>query len=248
MTSPLYFVGMPDWRSALLAVLFALPWLTALAWGRLRCGWLWAAVAAGAVLFPLSIAWLQVPLQQALSALWVTLLGLEGIRRYLLLVSLPSLVVASAVQEGAKLVVAILALRLARARGDGQAGLAFGGAGGAGYGGFEAFWTLNAIFAAGWSWATVQLGGPAALLGFAERLYAVPFHVGSAALAAYGYATGRTWRYLLLAVGLHTLLNYGIALAQAGLLGTLAIEVWGALVAVATISAALWLRYRERTA
>ncbi len=243
---PLYFVGAPDWRSALLAALFALPWLALLGRGWLRRGWLWTAAVAAAVLFPVSIAWVQVPIQQALGRLWLRWLSEDAIRRYLLLVGLPSIVVASLVQEGAKLLVAIGGLRLLGEGRKPATGLALGAAAGAGYGGMEAFWVFNQIFVAGFSWATVQLGGLGALLGFAERLYAVPFHIGSAALAGYGLASGRPWRFLLAAIALHTAVNYAVLALQAGLIGAITMEAWGALVGAATIASALWLGNAQR--
>ena len=238
---PSYFVGSPDWRSALLAAVFALPWLVFLGRGWLRRGWLWAAVAAAAILFPFSIAWVQVPLQQAVGALWARVLSAPPGVPLLYLVALPGLLVASLVQEAAKLAVAAATLRALGNTRRPRAGLALGAAAGAGYGAFEAFWTFNRIFAAGWSWATVELAGPVALFGFLERLFAVPFHAASAALSGYGLATRRPWRFFLLAVGLHTALNYSVVLLQTRVLSAVGAEVWGALVAALTIGAAIGL-------
>jgi hypothetical protein len=241
------FVGVPDWRSAVLAVAFGLPWLLLLARGRTRSPWLWGAVALAAALFPFSIAWVQVPLQNALGGLLRGLFGTETIRQYLLVMAIPSLLVASVVQESAKLAVAVLPLGLLRSWRGGAAGLAAGAGAGAGYGGFEAFWVFNQMFFVGWSWAMVDLGGPLALLGFIERFLTVPMHVGVTALAAYGYATGRPWRFWLLAVALHTAGNYAVVLGQAGLLTPVAMEAWVGVVAVAAIGWALWLRRRARS-
>ena len=241
---PFAFIGVPDWRSAVLALAFTAPWLLWLGRGWLRSRWLWLAVVVAAVLFPFSIGWVQVPIQQGLNALWTDVLDTPTIQRYLLLVALPSLLVASIVQESVKLLVAIAALRLAAAARDPRAGIAFGAAAGAGYGGFEAFWVFNQIFAIGWSIAMVQLQGPVALTGFVERLFAVPFHIGLTAVAGYGYATGRPWRFWALAVALHTLANFAVVTMQAGVLDIVGVEVWAALVALATVSLAIWLRHR----
>jgi uncharacterized membrane protein YhfC len=81
-----------------------------------------------------------------------------------------------------------------------------------------------------------------------ERVFAVMFHVGVSALAGYGYGSGRTWRYLLLAIGLHSLTNYTVILLQPGLIGLLAVEALGALMAISTIAAALWFKARLRRA
>ncbi|MHB1132475.1 MAG: hypothetical protein ACYC4L_08825 [Chloroflexota bacterium] len=237
-------VGRPDWRSALLAALFALPWLAWLGRGWLRSRWLWLALAAGAALFSVSIAWVQVPLDQAMDGVLLGLFDKATIERNLLVLSIPSLLIASAVQETTKVLVAILALRAARAAGDRRAGLAFGAAAGAGYGGFEAFWAMNTVFAAGLTLGTVQLAGPMALMAFVERFFAVPFHIGSAAVAAYGYASGRPWRFWLLAVLLHTVVNYGVILLMVGALNAVTVEVWVAVFALVTVGFALWLRRR----
>jgi hypothetical protein len=245
--SPLDFIGVPDWRSAVLAVAFAAPWLVLLARRWLRRTWVWGVVALGALLFPLSIAWVQVPIQQALNSLWLRTLPVETIQRYVVFVGLPSVVVAGLVQELAKYGDAIAGLYLVRARHVPRAGLALGAAAGAGYGAMEAFWTFNQIFASGFTWASVQLGGVAALLGFIERFFAVMFHIGVAALAAYGFATRRPWRYLLLAIGLHALDDYLVILLQARVLGVAELELVAGLIGVGTLAAALWLRARPRT-
>jgi len=236
------FVGVPDWRSVTLALAFALLWIVPLGRGWLRSRWFWLAAAIAAALFPFSIAWVQVPAQQALNAMWTGILEMQTIRQYLPLVASPSLAVASAVQESVKLLVAIMALRgLGQSRNP-SAGVALGAAAGAGYGAFEAFWVFNLVFGSGWSWAAVQLGGIQALLAFIERFVTVPFHIGSAALAGYGFATGRPWRFWLLAVALHTVANYSTIAVQAGLIDYVSVEVWVAAVAVVTIGFALWLR------
>lgn len=248
MTAQLFFLRFFrawDWRSALLAAGFALPWLALLGSGWFkgrRVGIAAAAALAGAVLFPLSIAWVQVPIQGVLNSLWGSLLSVAEQRRYLLIVGLPSLIVASVVQESAKLLLAAGALRLLGGERKPRVGLALGAAAGAGYGGFEAFWIFNTILASGWTWATVQLAGVPALLGFVERFFTVPFHIGTAALIGYGCATGRPWRFWLLAITLHTLLNYCSLLIPAGLLDAIGTEVWCGAVAAVTLGAALAAR------
>lgn len=245
MTDLRTFIGQPDWRSALVAVLFALPWLVALGRGHLRRWQSWGVVIVAAALFPISIAWVQVPIQQALNLFWTRLLDMAAIQRYLLAVAVPSVAVSGLVQESSKLLVAWMGLRLLAATRRPAVGVALGAAAGAGYGGFEAFWVFNQIFASGMTWGTVQLYGPAALLGFFERFLAVPFHIGAAVLSAYGLASGRPWRFLLLASALHALANYGAILLQAGLLDALSVELWVAVVAAATVGLAFALRKRS---
>jgi uncharacterized membrane protein YhfC len=242
--SPLDFVGILDWRSAVLALLFVAPWLALLAGRRLGRPWLWVIVSLGALLFPVSIAWIQVPIQQGLNKLWVSRFPVPTIERFLLLFGLPSIVVAGLVQEVVKFGIGIAGLYLIGERRTPRAGLAMGAAAGAGYGGMEAFWVFNQIFAAGFTLGTIQLAGMAALTGFIERFFAVMFHIGVASVATYGYASGRPWRFLLIAIGLHSLADYTAVLLQAGVLGVTGVEIIVAIIAVATISAAWWIRVR----
>jgi hypothetical protein len=246
--SPLDFIGIPDWRSAVLAVLFAAPWLILLAGRRLRRPWLWGMVVLAAVLFPISIAWIQVPIQQGLNRLWLSLFPTATIERFLLLFAVPSIVVSGLVQEVAKFGIGVAGLYVTGERRNARAGLATGAAAGAGYGGMEAFWVFNRIFAAGFTLGTIQLGGISALVVFIERFFTVMFHTGVASLSTYGYATGRPWRFLLMAIGLHSLTNYMAVLLQTGVLSVAGTEIVLAIIAVATVTAALWLRARPNQA
>jgi uncharacterized membrane protein YhfC len=242
--SPLNFVGIPDWRSAVLTLIFVAPWLGLLAGRRLRRPWSWAILALGALLFPISIAWVQVPIQQGVNALWVSLYPVATIQRFVLLFGAPSIIVSGLVQEVVKFAIGVAGLYLTGERKTPRAGLAMGAAAGAGFGGMEAFWVFNQIFAAGFTLGTVQLGGLGALVGFIERFFTVMFHTGVASLSTYGYASGRPWRFLLLAIGLHSLTNYMALLLQAGVLNEVEIEIIIGVIGVATLSAALWIRAR----
>ena len=163
--------------------MFTFPVLWLLARGYLRQLALWVTLVVAAVLFSPSIALVQVPIQQALNAFWIGTLGVPAIQANLILVALPSVFVSGLVQETAKLLFAMLGLRLLGGPRGRLNGLALGAASGAGYGGFEAFWVSNIVFGMGFGWATVQLAGPAALLAFFERSATVPFHVGAASLS-----------------------------------------------------------------
>jgi len=245
--NPLTFVGQPDWRSALLAILLAAPWFLLLVRRRVRISWIWVVFLAGIVLFPLSIAYIQVPIQNGINSLYVRYLSIETLQKNLLLVGIPLVIVSGLVQEVVKFVIAVIGQRVSNDAKTGRSGLAFGAASGAGFGGMEAFWVFNQIFAAGITLATVQLLGVAALYGFIERIFTVMFHIGAAALSTYGYTTGRPWRYLLLAIGLHSLTNYFVLPLQAGLLSTEIVEGIIAAIAIATIGTALWLNSRAKS-
>jgi len=242
--NPLTFVGLPDWCAALLAALFALPWLLLLGRGHLRRWPTWAAVAAAAILFPISLAWLQAPLEVAVDWLLRRALNAAAMQRYLLAVTVPTMLVTGLVQESVKLLIVVAALRLLGATRRPLAGLALGAVVGAGYGGFEAFWVFNQVFAAGLTWATLQMAGVGVVLVFLDRLVGVPIHVGLLALAGYGYASGRPWRFLLVAIVLHAAANYVDVFRQAGLLSVVGVEIGAALLAAVAIGLTFWLRRR----
>jgi uncharacterized membrane protein YhfC len=241
--NPLTFIGSPDWRSLLMALAFSLPWLLLLAGPLRRRLWLWVAMAAGAVAFPVSIAWVQVPVQQGLNYFWQALLPGPPGAPLIYAIAIPSIAVSGLVQEATKLALAVLALRLAGVRRAAvSTAVAAGVATGAGYGGMEAFWVFNTIWSMGWNWGVVQLAGLAGLLGFAERFITVPFHIGAAAISAYGYGVRRPWRFWLLASGLHALLNYSAILVQTGAFSSLGTEAWVFFISALTAAAALRLR------
>jgi RsiW-degrading membrane proteinase PrsW (M82 family) len=239
--NPLNFIGQPDWRSALLAILFAAPWFLLLVRKRIRLPWIWVVLIAGIVMFPLSIAYIQVPIQNAINTLYARNLSSEIIQKYLLLLGIPIIIVSGLVQETTKFIIAVIGQRGSHDEKTGRSGLAFGAASGAGYGGMEAFWVFNQILATGITLATVQLLGIGTLLGFIERVFTVMLHIGAAALSTYGYSTGRPWRYLLLAIFLHSLTNYFVLPLQAGLLSKEMVEGAIAVIAIVTIGSALWL-------
>jgi uncharacterized membrane protein YhfC len=245
--NPLDFIRQPDWHSALLAILLATPWFLLLVRRRTRISWIWTVFLAGIVLFPLSIAYIQVPIQNGINGLYAKNLSNEIIQKYVLLIGIPVIIVSGLVQEVVKFVIAIVGQRVSRDAKTGRSGLAFGAASGAGYGGMEAFWVFNQIFATGITLATIQLLGVAALYGFIERVFTVMFHIGAAAISTYGYTTGRPWRYLLLAIFLHSLTNYFVLPLQSGVLNTEIVEGIIAAIAIVTIGTALWLNNRAKS-
>jgi RsiW-degrading membrane proteinase PrsW (M82 family) len=242
--NPINFIGQPDWRSALLAILLAAPWFLLLVRRRVRISWIWVVFLAGIILFPLSIAYVQVPIQNGINSLYARYLSNEIIQKYLLLIGIPVIIVSGLVQEVVKFLLAVIGQRLSHDVKTGRSGMAFGAASGAGFGGMEAFWVFNQIFATGITLATIQLLGISALYGFIERIFTVIFQIGVVALSTYGYSTGRPWRYLLLAIFLHSLTNYFVLPLQVGLFSIEIVEGIIAAIAMITIGTALWLNHR----
>jgi RsiW-degrading membrane proteinase PrsW (M82 family) len=169
----------------------------------------------------------------------------EVLARWILLAGIPQILLSGLVQEGAKLVPVVVCWWRSGRNIDPKLGLAIGAVAGAGFGIFEAQWAHNTIFASGWTWEAVQTGGFMALAGFWERFFAVAFHTAASALAGYGLAKGWGWQFYLIASCLHGLLNYSVALMQAGLFTVVYLEIYAAVVAVLVTAWALWLRWRK---
>jgi RsiW-degrading membrane proteinase PrsW (M82 family) len=192
-----------------------------------------------------SIAFVQIPLQiwtgQVLYHFW----DQATIMQWLLLMSIPQILLSGLVQEAAKLIPIIVYWLRSGRNFTPKFGLITGAVAGAGFGVFEAVWVLNSIFASGWTWQTVEVNGILALSGFWERLFAVAFHIAASALAGYGLAKRRGWQFYLLAAFLHGVLNYSIILMQTGLFTAVQLEIYIAVISVAVTAAALWLRWRK---
>ena len=75
-----------------------------------------------------------------------------------------------------------------------------------------------------------------------ERLYAIAFHVGASLLVLYGICMGKTVRYLLGAIALHTLLDAAIIILPSIFgVGQMGIWIYGALGGVLTLAAGIWV-------
>ncbi len=228
-----------------LAVAFGAIWLAGYRPPLFSKPWLWAVLVSSAILALAAASFIQIPLQiwagQALGHFW----SQEVLVRWILLASIPQILLSGLVQEGAKLVPVVTCWWRSGRNIDPKLGLAIGAVAGAGFGIFEAQWAHNTIFAAGWTWEAVQTGGFMALAGFWERFFAVAFHTAASALAGYGLAKGWGWQFYLIASCLHGLLNYSVALMQSGLFTVVYLEIYAAVVAVLVTAWALWLRWRK---
>ena len=227
-----------------LGLAFAAVWLALYRPPLLRERWLWAVGAVSAFLTWTAIAFVQLPLQtwtgDLLQQFWTTAV----LYHWLFLTSIPVILLSGIVQEAAKLATVIGFRWKAGGRLSVRTIVLAGAVAGAGYGIFEAVWVHNTLFASGWTWALVGQQGYTALLGFWERFFTVGLHVAASAIAAYGLARGMPWRFYLLAVLLHAVVNYSPVLAQRGTFSPTGVEVYVAVVAVLVSVLALWLRHR----
>ena len=228
-----------------LALVFGAIWFVTYWTSILKKPWAWAVLVGSAILSLAAVSFIQIPLQvltgQALGHFWS-----QGVlMSWLLLAGIPQILLSGLVQEGSKLVPVVIWWWRKGRNIDPKLGLAIGAVAGAGLGIFEAMWAHNSIFAAGWTWEAVQTGGIMALAGFWERFFVVAFHMAVSGLAGYGLARGWGWQFYLLAVFLHSLLNYSTVLLRAGIITAVQLEIYAAVVALLITAGALWLRWRK---
>jgi hypothetical protein len=229
-----------------LAVFFGALWLACYRPPVFKQYWLWAVLVGSALLTLIAIVLIQVPLQtwtiKGLAKVW----GEETILKWALLAGLPNIIYVGLIQEGAKLVPAVVYWRQTGKSLSPAMILVVGAVAGAGYGILETQWSLNSIMAEGWTWELVTANGVLALGGFWEGFFMIAFHTGASALAAYGLSKGKAVHFFLLAAFVHIVLQYGILLVQIGSMSFQWAAVYIAIVAVAVAGVALWLRWRKQ--
>jgi len=218
------FVANPSLYGILLSILFGIIWLVPLKVWKWRGRWLWLGIA-GVILFAPSIAWVQVPIQSAITQAFMSYFGRETINRQILWLGLPIIITSGLVQELAKLLPVIIYRVLHRNPLSPVQGISAGAITGAGYGVFESQWALNSIFASGWTLGFYQIYGISAFLGFWERFFTTGFHIATASLLGYGLAQGKAWQFYLIAVALHSMINYCAVLLQRGIMSALQVEI-----------------------
>jgi RsiW-degrading membrane proteinase PrsW (M82 family) len=228
-----------------LAFAFGAAWFAAYWTPILRKPWAWAILAVSAFLTLLAVTFVQIPLQWWTGEIINNSFSQQVILDWLLLLGLPTILLSGLVQEGAKMVPMVFYWRRKGRNITPRVGLIIGAVAGLGFGVFEALWIHNTVFASGWTWSAVQVGGVLALAVFWERLFAVGFHIAASALAGYGLAKGWGWQFYLIASGLHAALNYSVVLLSLGIFGTIGIEIYVAVGAVLVTAAVLWLRWRR---
>jgi RsiW-degrading membrane proteinase PrsW (M82 family) len=246
-TSAFSFPGL-SWTLVLVAlaigIVFGAVWLIPYRPPLVKRPGLLVVGLVSAILTWTAIAFVQIPLQswtgQALLRFW----SQATLAKWLLLAGIPQILLSGLVQEAAKLVPVVWYWWRNNWSFTPKFGLIVGAVSGAGFGVFEAVWVHNTILASGWTWAAVETGGVLALLGFWERFFSVAFHIAASALAGYGLDKRLGWQFYLIASVLHGLTNYGVILLQAGVLTSIQVEIYIAVLAVAITAVALWLRWR----
>ena len=237
-----------EWEHILIAIGVALVfggiWLALYRQPRFTNLWLPGVMLFGAFFTVVAVALVQLPLQyyigQGMSNVW----SQGTLNDWLLLASIPMILVGGLVQEGAKMVPMVAWWR-GRKNLDPKVGLAIGAMAGFGFGMFRSFWINAYTIGGGWSFELIGEDWFGAISPFWQSFFFIGMQVATSALAGYGLAKGRGWQFYLIAAGLSSLLSYSFVLYQKGYLTDIQIEIYFAAVAVLATIIALWLRYRK---
>ncbi len=228
-----------------LAIVFGAIWLACYRPPLITKPWLWAILAAGAILAPIAIAITAFPLRFGISWVYGYFWSRETIAQWALLASLPSMYLFGLVQEGFTLVPVVFYWWRKGRSIEPKLGLAAGAVSGAGFGILKAQWTLNSVLAYSWSWEKVQLLGVKQLAGFWESFFVIGVDVAACALAGWGLARGWGWQFYLIAAFVFVCMNYSTVLLASGLISAVQVEFLIAALAFLVTGVALWLGERK---
>jgi len=240
-----FFFSNPSVLGIGLAVVFGAIWLACYRPPLITRPWLWAVLAAGAILAPIAIAVTVFPLRLGISWVYGSFWSQETLAQWALLASLPSMYLYGLVREGFKLLPVVVYWWREGRNIEPKLGLVAGAVSGAGFGILESQWTLNYILASGWSWESVQMQGIVALGGFWESFFVIGVNVASCALAGWGLARGWGWKFYLLAAFVYLFPNYSYVLLTKELITGVQAEFLIAAWALIATGVALWLRERK---
>jgi RsiW-degrading membrane proteinase PrsW (M82 family) len=237
------------YQGILLAIAFGAVWIAAF-WlpPLLKKPWMWAILISSALLTLVAIAFIQTPLQVWVGRLLNYYLSGNTSELWLLLSKVPGVIIIGLVQEGSKLVPVVIYWWRKGRNIDPKSGLIIGAIAGAGYGIFEAQIVINSIISSGWSWEFVTVNGVMALASFWEKFFTVGFNTAISAFTGYGLASKKGWQFYLIASAIHAYLNSSAIMSQAWESTFFRVEIFIAVVSLAIIGWALWMRWWRKPA
>lgn len=241
----IYFFSHPSAWGIGLALVFGAVWLACYRPPILKKPWLWAVLAAGAVLAPITLAVVSFPLRYGISIAYGSFLSAATISQWALLASLPSMYLFGVVREGFKLLPLVVVWWRMGWRITPGLGLTSGAVCGAGFGILEAMWAHNYVFYTGWRWENVQLQGVGQLVGFWESFFLLGANLASTALVGWGIGRGRWWRFYLLSAMIYLVVNYNYVLVRKEIVSATQAEFIIAACVLLATGIVLWLREKS---
>jgi RsiW-degrading membrane proteinase PrsW (M82 family) len=227
------------------ALVFGAIWLACYRPPLISRPWLWAVLAAGAILAPIAIAITAFPVRSGILWVYNSIWSQETLSQWALLASLPWIYIFGLVQEGFKLLPVVVFWWFNSRTIEPKLGLVAGAVSGAGFGILEAKWSLNYLLVSGWTWGQVQADGAVGLAGFWESFFVIGVHVASCALAGWGLAKGRGWQFYLLAAFVFLFPTYSYVLVGQAVVTGIQAEILIAVWALIATGVVLWLRERK---
>jgi RsiW-degrading membrane proteinase PrsW (M82 family) len=228
-----------------IAFVFGAVWLLS-HWPPLfKKPWLWAVLVGSAFLTLLVYVFIEIPLRSGVQTIMENIWDVYTLSDWLLLSSIPFVLVIGLVQEGAKMVPMVFWWVKGNRNISPKMGLAVGALAGAGFGIFQAVWVNNNILPyLGLPWDAAQNGFEGIAL-YWQTFFTVGFHIAVSALAGYGLAKGKGYQFYLLAALLHAVIAYVTILEIQFNLTILQVEMYIAVIAVLVTAGALMLRWRK---
>ena len=242
--SAFYFPS-ANWKLILIAITFGIAfgviWLALFRPPMLKKPWLWIVGIVSAFLTWTTVAFIQLPLQlwadQAANHFWD-----PNTLQYIhlkMLVGIPLTLLSGIVQEATKLVPVLFAWRYSKKSFNPQFGLIVGAVSGAGFGIFETIWNIIDIGTYGWIWSKIGIDGILSGLG------SVVIHTSFTAIVGYGLTKGKGWQFYLIAVLLHSIMNYRIVLRSINQLTSNQQILYAAVITILIGTIALYLRWHK---
>lgn len=234
------------WNDVLLSLtlgtLFSAIWFIPYWTSLLRTRLAWGVLAFSAFFTWFAVWFIQTPLQYWTGLALNHFFSQRVLTDWILLAGIPQILLSGIVQEAAKLVPVIFAWTRKGRNITPREGLLMGAVAGLGFGLFEVVYFINRILIVIPDWEYVSAGS---YIAFLERLLALGFHISVSALAGWGLAKGKGWRFYLLASFLHGLLNYGIIVRNAADLSVVQTEIYIAAITLPLAGLVLWLRWKK---
>lgn len=228
-----------------IAILFGAIWIATFYPPLSKHPWLWVILVASFFSTAILTAFLQIPLQYGVTKFFDIFLSHQNMQTYILIVGVPTMIVAAIVQIGARLLPVLIYWLANKRTMEPRTALYFGAFAGLGPAIIEAFQVHSQLFAYGWDVSLIQYNGLISLLPFIERFFIIGLHTCAIAIAAYGLAKGKWWQFVLIIVALDFVLNYITVLLGIQVLGAVYAEIIIFVLAALTVAAALWLRWSK---
>jgi RsiW-degrading membrane proteinase PrsW (M82 family) len=230
-----------------IGILFGAIWYAVFWTTILKKPYAWSILVVSTFLTWIALSFIQIPLQAWISQAFTHFFKTEVLMKWILLTTLPQILMSGFVQEGSKLLPVAVYWWKKDKKIDPKVGLLAGAVAGLGFGVFEAIWVLNTNFTAGWNIEMIKTQGLfIALIPFIERFFAVAFHTSASAIAGWGLAKGWGWQFYIIVSIAHATVNYNVIIIAAGLLNKIQIEIYIAAVVLIVVFIALWLRWRKQ--